>query len=29
MQHKELIDRIVPFKRDTYERVFEEFSDLF
>ncbi|HUS53181.1 MAG TPA: RNA pyrophosphohydrolase [Thermohalobaculum sp.] len=29
MEHKELIDRIVPFKRDTYERVFEEFGDLF
>ena len=28
MEHKELIDRIVPFKRDTYERVFEEFGDL-
>jgi putative (di)nucleoside polyphosphate hydrolase len=29
MKHKELIHRIVPFKRDTYSRVFEEFSDLF
>jgi putative (di)nucleoside polyphosphate hydrolase len=29
MEHKELIDRIVPFKRDTYSRVFSEFGDLF
>ncbi len=28
MAHDELIDRIVPFKRDTYVRVFAEFSDL-
>jgi putative (di)nucleoside polyphosphate hydrolase len=28
MSHKELIDRIVPFKRDTYMRVFAEFGDL-
>ena len=28
MRHDELIDRIVPFKRDTYARVFEEFADL-
>ena len=29
MAHDELIRRIVPFKRDTYMRVFEEFGDLF
>ena len=29
MAHDELIRRIVPFKRDTYTRVFEEFGDLF
>ncbi len=29
MAHDELIDRIVPFKRDTYTRVFAEFGDLF
>lgn len=29
MAHKDLIERIVPFKRDTYQRVFEEFGDLF
>jgi putative (di)nucleoside polyphosphate hydrolase len=29
MAHDELIRRIVPFKRDTYARVFEEFGDLF
>ena len=29
MAHDELIDRIVPFKRDTYTRVFAEFADLF
>ncbi len=29
MAHDELIRRIVPFKRDTYARVFEEFADLF
>lgn len=28
MRHDELIDRIVSFKRDTYARVFDEFSDL-
>ena len=28
MAHDVLVDRIVPFKRDTYARVFEEFSDL-
>ncbi len=28
MPHDALIDRIVPFKRDTYARVFEEFADL-
>ena len=28
MAQDELIDRIVPFKRDTYARVFEEFADL-
>ncbi len=28
MPHEELIAKIVPFKRDTYSRVFEEFSDL-
>jgi putative (di)nucleoside polyphosphate hydrolase len=28
MAHNELIDRIVPFKRDTYMRVFAEFGDL-
>ena len=28
MHHDELIDRIVPFKRDTYARVFQEFADL-
>jgi putative (di)nucleoside polyphosphate hydrolase len=29
MAHDELIRRIVPFKRDTYMRVFAEFGDLF
>jgi hypothetical protein len=29
MEHSELIDHIVPFKRDTYSRVFAEFADLF
>jgi putative (di)nucleoside polyphosphate hydrolase len=29
MAHDELIDRIVPFKRDIYARVFAEFGDLF
>ena len=29
MAHEELIDRIVPFKRDIYARVFAEFGDLF
>jgi len=29
MAHDRLIDCIVPFKRDTYRRVFAEFSDLF
>ncbi len=29
MAHDELIRRIVPFKRDIYMRVFEEFGDLF
>ncbi len=29
MAHDELIRHIVPFKRDTYSRVFEEFADLF
>jgi putative (di)nucleoside polyphosphate hydrolase len=28
MRHDRLMDRIVPFKRDTYARVFEEFGDL-
>jgi putative (di)nucleoside polyphosphate hydrolase len=28
MAHDELLDRIVPFKRDTYSRVFAEFADL-
>lgn len=28
MQHDELIEKIVPFKRDTYTAVFEEFRDL-
>ena len=28
MGHEELIRRIVPFKRDTYARVFKEFADL-
>jgi len=28
MMRDELIDRIVPFKRDTYARVFAEFTDL-
>jgi putative (di)nucleoside polyphosphate hydrolase len=28
MPHDELIEKIVPFKRDTYARVFEEFRDL-
>lgn len=28
MRHDELAGRIVPFKRDTYARVFEEFADL-
>ena len=28
MAHEELIRKIVPFKRDTYSRVFEEFDDL-
>ena len=28
MAHEELISRIVPFKRDTYSRVFAEFGDL-
>ena len=29
MAHDELIEKIVPFKRDTYSMVFEEFFDLF
>ena len=29
MADDELIERIVPFKRDTYVRVFAEFADLF
>ncbi len=29
MAHEELIGCIVPFKRDTYARVFAEFADLF
>ncbi|MEE8453819.1 MAG: RNA pyrophosphohydrolase [Limibaculum sp.] len=29
MTHEELIGCIVPFKRDTYARVFAEFADLF
>ena len=29
MAQDELIGRIVPFKRDTYTRVFAEFADLF
>jgi len=29
MAHDQLLERIVPFKRDTYSRVFAEFSDLF
>jgi putative (di)nucleoside polyphosphate hydrolase len=28
MAHEDLIHKIVPFKRDTYERVFAEFADL-
>ena len=28
MPHDELIRKIVPFKRDTYQRVFREFEDL-
>ncbi len=28
MPHQELIERIVPFKRPTYERVFADFADL-
>ena len=28
MPHDELIDRIVPFKRETYSRVYDEFRDL-
>lgn len=28
MPHSELIERIVPFKRPTYERVFADFADL-
>lgn len=28
MPHEELIDRIVPFKRDVYARVYREFEDL-
>jgi putative (di)nucleoside polyphosphate hydrolase len=28
MEHDELVSRIVPFKRDTYARVFAEFADL-
>ncbi|MEM1343882.1 MAG: RNA pyrophosphohydrolase [Pseudomonadota bacterium] len=28
MSHADLIQRIVPFKRDTYTAVFEEFADL-
>ena len=28
MRHDELIGKIVPFKRDTYARVFDEFADL-
>jgi putative (di)nucleoside polyphosphate hydrolase len=28
MPHRELIDRIVPFKRATYAAVFDEFADL-
>lgn len=28
MAHQDLIHKIVPFKRDTYARVFEEFADL-
>jgi putative (di)nucleoside polyphosphate hydrolase len=29
MAHDEIIERIVPFKRDTYRRVLAEFGDLF
>lgn len=28
MRRNDLIDKIVPFKRDTYARVFDEFADL-
>jgi putative (di)nucleoside polyphosphate hydrolase len=28
MRHDDLMGRIVPFKRDTYARVFDEFADL-
>lgn len=28
MAHEELIQKIVPFKRDTYAQVFDEFADL-
>lgn len=28
MAHDELVERIVPFKRDTYAQVFDEFADL-
>lgn len=28
MDHRDLIDRIVPFKRSTYEQVFAEFAEL-
>ena len=28
MHHEELIHKIVPFKRDTYTQVFDEFADL-
>ncbi len=28
MRHDELMDKIVPFKRDIYARVFDEFADL-
>ena len=28
MDHAELVEKIVPFKRDTYRQVFDEFADL-
>ena len=28
MDHEELVQKIVPFKRDTYTQVFDEFADL-